>query len=485
MGQRILALEISNDRVRAAMADRTFKSLELVGVYEQERAGDESDLSGAISRIVAAAGKPDVAISALPGEFVAKRLLTLPFTDRRRLQQVVPFALEEHLPFAVDDAAVAFARVGREDPNTLVIAAFARKEDLRNHLELLSRGGLEPATITLSTLALAGLVARARNGRGGAHLVIDIDTTCTSMVLIDAGGTPRAMRTVGQGFNLHNGAAIPQPAAGAILGAVRQTLLAHTSGPDVPDLVLAGTAATTPAVRNQIALALEVPVHDLSEFDCTAVIQGIKNEPKRFSGCIAMLLGEAPVRPLELLNFRQGELAFRGARSVLLPMRAAAMLGIAALALAIIHILLGLSISARKLHLLNAEIGAVTAPALGVSDPANARAALKGRIAEMHKRLRLMGGNLGHGSPLDQLLALSHAIAPGISIQVDALSTDENGIKLEGTAESFATVDQIKKALERGGQFSAIQIERASAGADPNKVDFKLSAATVEDAGLN
>ena len=47
---------------------------------------------------------------------------------------------------------------------------------------------------------------------------------------------------------------------------------------------------------------LEVPVHDLAEFDCSPLIQGIKSEPMRFSGCIAMLLGEAPARPLELLT---------------------------------------------------------------------------------------------------------------------------------------------------------------------------------------
>ena len=111
MGQRILAVEVSGDCVHAALADRTYKSFELVAVYEQERTAGETDLSSALNRMVSAAGRCDVVISSLPGEFVAKRLLALPFTDRRRLQQVVAFALEEHLPFAVDDAVVAFARV--------------------------------------------------------------------------------------------------------------------------------------------------------------------------------------------------------------------------------------------------------------------------------------------------------------------------------------------------------------------------------------
>src|SRR6516162_512298 len=93
MGQRVLALEISGDHARAALAERTYKSFELFGVYEEKRASDEADLGPALGRIVAATGPPDITISALPGELVAKRLLTLPFTDRRRLRQVVPFAL--------------------------------------------------------------------------------------------------------------------------------------------------------------------------------------------------------------------------------------------------------------------------------------------------------------------------------------------------------------------------------------------------------
>ena len=484
MGQRILALELGGEHVRAAMADRTFKTFELVGVYEQNRAEGEPDLSNAIARIVGAAGIPDIVISALPGEHVAKRLLTLPFTDRRRLEQVVPFALEEHLPFAVDNAAVAFARVGREGPNTLVIAAFARKDVLLHHLELLARAGLDPKTVTLSSLALVGLLTRTRNGHGGSHLVIDIDHACTSMVLIDAEGTPRALRTVGQGLNQNNGSPLAQPAALAILSAVRQTLLAHASDHDMPDLVLAGPAVAAHEIRNQIADALELPVHDFGEFDCSSLIQGVTAEPMRFAGCIAMLLGEAPASALELLNFRQGEFTFRGHTGAIAPFRTAAMLAGAAIVAAMLHFLLGISTSGRQLHLLNREIAAVTATALGATDPATAKSALQAKITELNKRLHLMGGNLGHGSPLDVLLALSRAIPPGLSMQVDTLSVDDSGVKIQGTADSFTTVDQVKRALERDGNFGAIQVDHAAAGSDPGKVDFHLSASLRDDAAL-
>lgn len=479
MGQHILAIEMGTERVRAALADRSFKSMQLLGLFEEERGTGESDLSGAISRIIKAAGPRDIVVSALPGEFVAKRLLRLPFTDRRRLQQVVPFALEEHLPFAVDDAAVAFARVGRDGDETLVVAAIARKADLQRHLDMLAHAAVDPKTVTLSTFALAGFLTRARNGQGGAHLVVEIDEANTSMVLIDASGTPRAMRTVKR--NLGGGLrSVGTQLDNPMLSMVRQTLLAHRGDQVLPELVLAGPDAAGAGIREELVRALDVPVREFGDFDLSRLIQGVNGQSARFAGCLAMLLGEAPVAPLELINFRQGEFAFHGASGAAHPLRFTAILGSVAIAVALLHLILSLSLGYRQLHLLDQQIESVTAPLLGDSDPASARSLLQTKIADLNKRLRMLGGNLGHGSPLDVLRDLSQAIPPAIPIQASSLVVDDTGLKLEGSADSFATVDQIKRALERSGDFAAIQVEHAGAGTDTSKVEFRLSA-TLKD----
>jgi general secretion pathway protein L len=483
MGQRILALEISGDHVRGALADRTYKSFDLVRVYEQERAADEPDLVAALTRIVAATGPLDITISALPGEQVAKRLLTLPFTDRRRLRQVVPFALEEHLPFAVDDAAVAFAAVGRENGGTLVIAAFARKEILERHLELLARAGIDPKTVTLSTHALAGFLSRVRNGYTGSQLVVEIQESGTSMVLMDQAGMPRAIRTVSQGFDLRTESSKTPAAANAILTAVRQTLLVHGSSDTPAELFLAGPAAASPELRKEFIQALEVPVHDLTELNFASLLGKIAKEPARFAGCLAMLLSEAPAAPIELINFRQGTFAFHGSSGSLHPLRLTGLLAVCAVVLAVLHVTLAIAVGARQLHLLNDEIKMAAAPALGDTDPATAKSMLQAKLTESTKRLRLLGGNLGHGSPLDVLLKLSRDIPPSVPIQANTLLVDQTGLKLEGSADSFAAVDQVKRLLERGGDFTGIEVEHAGAGNDTSKVEFRLSAQFKDTTG--
>ncbi len=476
MAQLILAIEVGRDWVRGALAERSWNSLVMLDVVEERRAPEESDTAPALARLLADTGQPDFVLSALPGELVIKRMLTLPFNDQRRLVQVVPFALEEHLPVGVDDAVVAFARLGREGDKTLVMAAMARKEDVQHHLELLARAGVNPKTVTLSALALSGLLGRVRNGLGGTHLLVDLDHGSTSMVLIDSTGMPRAIRTVAAELGPVNGS--PAPGASAILGAMRQTLLAHSSDHEQPELVLTGPMAAAPEVRKRVAEALAVPVHTLDEFDCTALLGRLAGRSTRYAGCLAMLLGETPGAALELLNFRQGEFAFRGRTGDLRPLRTTFILAGATAAALALHVGIRVSGDLHRLRRLNHRIVAIAAPALGrhVSG-ADVKGVLATQLATMQKQLHIMGGAGASASPLDTLLALSRALPPHLGAQVVDFTVEEGTLKLDGTADSFATIDRVKKALELSGYFRDIQVARATAGSDPNHVEFRLTAA--------
>lgn len=477
MAQRILAIEMAGDRVRAAVAVRNWNTLEMVGVFEQQQTAEEPDAGPALARLLKKTAKPDIVISALPGDVVAKRLLELPFRDRRKLEQVVPFALEEHLPFPVEDAVVSFVPVGREGSNTMVIAAFARKEDVRRHVDLLTRAGLDPKTVTLSTLALAQLLSRSKNGRPGSHLLLDIDRSSTSMVLIDAGGTPRAIRTLGAGIDhAVSGDGLPQPAASTILGAVRQTLLAHISDHEQPDLVLAGPAAGAPEIRGRIAEALSLTVRSIGEFEYPAPLTAAKREPLRFAACIAMLLAEAPGKRADLLNFRLGEFAFRGRTSDLAPFYTSGILAIAALCFVLVHLGFRVSGDLHRLSALNEQIVAAARPELGPVSASNAQSKLLASVSAMEHKLKMMGGGTGRSSALDTLLAVSRSIPARIPVEIEDLVVDDTGLKLQGQVESFATVDQVKRALDSNSYFSNIQVDHAAAGGKSGKVDFRLSA---------
>jgi Type II secretion system (T2SS), protein L len=485
MAQRIMALEIDDDWVRAAIAERSWNTFNLIGLFENRRTADESDLAAALARLLVDTGRPDIVVSALPGEFVAKRLLELPFNDRRRLNQVVPFALEEHLPFPVDDSVVAFARLGQEGDQTRVIAACARGTHIKEHLDLLAQAGLDPKTVTLSALALALLMARSRNGHVGSHLIVNVDHGSASVVLLDESGAPRAVRTVATNTPAHgNATALPVAPAATILNSVRQMMLAHQIDADETELVLTGSGSAAPRVRTQIAEGLAIKVSAAEDFDLGRPFGAVVPEAARFSGCLAMLIGEVPAHPAELLNFRQGEFAFHGRTGDLAPLRLSAALAAGLAFFALLHFVLGLSADISRLNAANREIAVAAAPALGSAAASDdAQEALRAQLAAMRKQLKLLGDNGGRGSPLETLLAVSRAVGRSLPVEMTDVTIDAGTLKVMGKANSFATIDQIKLALKGSGYFGDIQVTDAKAAAEAGKVDFRLSATPRESVG--
>jgi len=462
--------------VRAAVAVRTWNTFHIEGVFEEERQTGEPDLEGALNRILARTGKPDVVATAIGSEFVVKRLLELPFKDLRKLHQVVPFALEEHLPFPVDDAVVAFARVGTDADSTLVVAALAREIDLKRHLDLLAKVGLDPRTVTLSELALARLLSQSQTASTNAHLLMDIEPTSTSMVLLDSDGTPRAIRTVHAGISADEDGPLAEAHANSILGVARQTLLAHSSDTEGLYVILAGSAAGIPMLREELSEALSLAVRDAAEFDYSFLLNGMRPDMSRYAACIAMLLSELPSKPAELLNFRQGAFAFKGRiRGDLTAFYTTGIIGAVAVVLALTHFGLGVGTQLHRLHVINRQIASMTTPALGPNPPKDPVAALRSGIIKMSKRLALIGGNSGKDSPLEALLAVSRDVPKRFPVEMQDVNVDESGLRLAGEADSFATVDQMKKSLLQDDYFGNIEVTHAKAGTN-GKVEFQVEA---------
>ena len=483
MAQRILALELADDRVEAALGERAWSSFALLGTYQSERAEDESDLAPALRRLLSQTGTPDLVISALPGELVAKRLLTLPFTDRRKLDQAVPFALEEHLPLSVEEAVVAYLPLMRDGRNSLVLAGLVRREDLRAHLDLLAQAGLDPKTVTLSSLALSALINRSRNGNGAdSHLLVEFEHGRTSVVLLDSGGVPRAVRTLPVGLDPALDPQRAESSAGAIIAAVRQTMLSHNAEGISTDIVVSGSPAASPEIRDRLSRELAVPIRGVEDFDCSALFSKSAGEWIRQASCVAMLLGETPNQPVPLLNFRVGEFAFHGRTGDLTPFYTSGLIA-AALAVLMVHnLILSIATDLHHLRMLNRAIVEAAAPVLPGVAPDQTEHVLAAHLAAARKRLGLLGGSSGPASPLDTLLFLSHALPTGLGVDIDELAVDDTSLKLNGKADSYATIEQLRKALAGTHRLSDVQVSEEGTG-EGHKVIFHLTA-TIKDIGL-
>jgi hypothetical protein len=196
----------------------------------------------------------------------------------------------------------------------------------------------------------------------------------------------------------------------------------------------------------------------------------------RYAACIAMLMSELPTKPAELLNFRQGEFAFRGRiRGDLSAFYTTGIIAASAAMLGLVHFGLGVGTQLHRLHALNAQIATMTVPAFGQNPPDDPVAALRSGIIKMSKRLALIGGNSAKDSPLDALLAASRDIPKRFPVEMLDVVVDDSGLRLSGEADTFTTVDQMKKSLQQDNFFGAIEVEHAKAATD-GKVEFQVEA---------
>jgi len=246
-----------------------------------------------------------------------------------------------------------------------------------------------------------------------------------------------------------------------------------------PEVVLSGELGLMPEVQQQLSAALALTVRGSDALDCSGLLDGLTPERMRFASCISMLLGEAPRGAIPLLDLRRAEFAFRSQQSSLAPLYKPAMVAIAVFGLALLHFMLSSVNQYSRLRVVDSQIVRAASPALGAHTPPNVKTALTAGIADMRKRLKTMGG-ASRTSPLDILMAVSQSIPPRLSVDIDDMLIDENGVKITGVADSFNTVDRLKKALGTNDTFGEIQVADAKAGADPSKVEFHLTA-TLRD----
>src|SRR5262249_18518016 len=154
MPQRILALELDAHELKAAVLETTFRDYRVAGFYREPIAADEQSLADKIRRFLKAHGvDATTVLTSLPGELVTLRTFFLPFRDRKRLDQTVPFELETQVPFGLDEVVVDYHILHRDRAGCQVLAALVQRRDLEAHLKLLADAGLDPKVVDIAPLA--------------------------------------------------------------------------------------------------------------------------------------------------------------------------------------------------------------------------------------------------------------------------------------------------------------------------------------------
>jgi general secretion pathway protein L len=408
-------------------------------------------------------GPDDSVAVALPGALVSTHLITLPFSDPRRIEQVLPAEVEGAIPFDLGDVVWDAVVLGQAGGKTEVLVGVVKKTDLRGHLETLAAAGIEPRVVTLAPLALAALGERGLLGAEGAApatvALLDAGPDRADLALLDAGRPVLARALATAGAQAWDEAVVNPTARGRLLSTLvrdlKISLRARRASPE--RLLLAGVLAGLPDAADHLAAETQLPVERV------ALPAG---DP---AAALALGLALRAQLPHGRVNLRKGEFAFTKDLSQL----RGRLLRLAAAAAVLLA--LGFVLGIARLTSLRSQARAyddavctATRRILGncLTDYRQAVAQLSGG--------RSRAAGIPRVSAADVLAELVANLPEGSLPLLEDVEVTTTAVRVKGTAESFGKVEEIVSSLRKDKCFGEIKPPRTEKARDGNKVTFSL-----------
>jgi type IV pilus assembly protein PilM len=530
MAHKILGIDLGAWSVKLVELEAGFRQSHLTGVYERQllpALEGETPLDRAartVASLISDEGLQAEMFATSLGGDATLRLLTMPFADPKKIEQVLGYELESQilgeLEGLVYDSVISTTRAGEGGSSTTnVIAVAAPRETVRAHVDALAAVGAEPRVVgaaALSYAALRGHVFAADSDETLAlidfgHRHTNVCVTRGGMVLfarsIPRGGedvtlaladvfrmSPADAETAKheQAFLAVRGQPLASPAHQRVDTAVRdalrpvmrelrQTLAAYrAAGESPPDRILVtGGAARLDGFVDHVAEELGVPAERMvlasdDPFLAPRIAEAARmGEASAADALPAQALGLAlaAAAPVPQVNLRKGELSYRTDYSYLRGKAgylAAAVLAI--LAFAGINAAASLRGLRKEGETLEAQLKRQTTDLFGhpMTDGKEVLEELK-------------GGPKGGAPPVPSMTAydlldeISQHVPPPDKEKLDILELDikPKKIFMKGTVETASQVDELVSALKQIDCF------------DKNIETGKISSMTAPPSGDN
>ena len=231
MAQRIIGLDLGANSICVATIESTLRSVHLVAldmeiirmprtelpppVPGQENAEDGDDIathnhaartqaiSAALSRLKnRGALVADHVVTSIPADHVYTRVLDFPFSDQKRIEEVLPFELEAHIPCDIEDVIIDHYVLKTGETGCTVFAAAVPMDKLQDHLDVLRTVGIDPRLVSLASFGYSKLLQMNRDQADGDKTrcvaVVDLGRRRTD-ITINLDGRLAFARTIRRG----------------------------------------------------------------------------------------------------------------------------------------------------------------------------------------------------------------------------------------------------------------------------------------------
>jgi general secretion pathway protein L len=446
-------------------------------------------------------------LCAIPGERVARRRLRLPFRDRRRISQAVPFEVESETPFELEDVFVDWEMVGGEAGSAEIVATVTPRREVAMRLLALRECGVLPRVLEVEGLVLANIAEWV--ALPGTRLLLDIGHRKTTLCLT-VDGAPRFARTLLVG-SAHLTEALARERGisfeeaerskqrDGILGAARaegavrvldrlardllrtlgglEGMLGGAADKAIAGIVLLGGGARLQRLDTFLTERTGIPTERLAiapDSPAGALIAG--GDPLRFAPALALAL-RGTMKARTQTNLLREEFAPpRDLGRIVRALRGSAAWAGLALALMIAVSINSIALESRRATRLEAELQQIWQQAArGRPMPANVSRALQDTLQQAQQRADLLGIYGGSLSALDLLGEISRLVPPDLAVIFEELSIDGQVVRIRGHTESFAAVDRLRASLAGFPSFGDIRVSEVQADAARGGNNFSIT----------
>lgn len=476
MSKHILGLDIRYEAVSAVLSRNTLKG-NRIEAWEHVAISGRQEIETGIISCLKNLSTPSVlaratCIVGFPARRISFRNIKVPFREKKKIRQILPYELEPTLPFSLEDLILDFYETDTAEQTGLLAAAVERSE-LEACLSVLSSLKIEPKIVTAGDYALA-LCLNQLNGMPENCLVANLDFHDSTLCLVESGKI-RFVRS----FSIQS----ESPArADDLCTEISRTLCADAgNNPNEfrpSSIFLSGAVSAEDTVRQVIARTFEasVTVPDLIHTLRSTEIAAPHKEwdSSRMDNALALTAIEA--EGFGGLNFRKGPFAVQKHwikyKSHII--QSGILLGlIVCISIAgIFFRSLSLQKQIDQLDTRIMEIFRSSFPEVKkIVDPLQQM-----RIKLEAARKELYYPEQGDISlyRIDLLNDLSRLIPAGLDVDFSRLIIGPDSILITGNTDTFNSVNTIKSRLEQSRRFKDVTISSANIDKSDNRVQFKV-----------
>ncbi|MGW8194166.1 MAG: type II secretion system protein GspL [Desulforhopalus sp.] len=478
MADTLFCLDIHKETIAAVMVDRSAKVSRVVGCgFADLKIQSYEDAIVEIKQHTGFTGGPSLVT--FGAELFSFRNLSLPFTDRKKIEQILPFELAELSPIDISGQIVDFIIAKADEQGADIVAALLSRQYLGDWFAVLQAAGINPDNIGISGLSTAAKIAAEEPGN---FLLIDFGKNwATLFVVIDR--KVRLIRSLTCKTDDSGQAIIDDT---FILHAQQTMLASQLLDLRRPNYRVFITGAAMKAQQSMTNLSNGLGGVAISKY-LQSTLPFVKIDPAVQSHYRPELMGRVLALALkggragEEFNFRKNEFK---KRKTLTEYRG--LLVKAAVPAAVTCILLALFLGYGYSKLLSRQvqlqeqITAIfreTLPEVSrIVNPVQQLQVVNNDIKATYRT----GGDGGDMYTVVELLAeLSARIPQSYALKIVRLVIDADTLRLRGETGDFNTVDNVQKELEKSNYFKDVTISSANQSPRGDSVNFELRIVLV------